>query len=294
MPIVAVDQTNVADLIRYCAEHGSEHDDSYLPGPGFTPSAQQPSYLLVEDGAVVGAVSLMRTRRYEASRRARFAIFHAVSGSAAAYAGLFDAIRPHVDGLRGVYLFIPDDRRQAAAALEGLGFAVARYSFVLVNRQPHPYEVRFPAGFTVASLRPADAEGIRQFTRCVNENFAELAGHTDLSPGEVRGWFDEAGYLEQGIFLLRKDGEAAGTLCVMREYADSQTAEVIALSVARRYRGRGLGRRLLRFANAFAVRRGFSAVILSVNAENRSALCLYRSEGFDLVETVACYALDLT
>jgi mycothiol synthase len=78
----------------------------------------------------------------------------------------------------------------------------------------------------------------------------------------------------------------------MREFGDRNAAEIIALSIAREFRGKGLGRMLLRCAVRFAVSNRLQPVILSVNAENGSALGLYTSEGFVLVETGVCYARD--
>ncbi len=74
--VEAVDTINRSRFIRYAAEHGSEHDDSYLPGPGFEPSPEHPAYLLLQDDVVIGAASLMRTPRYLQAGRSRFSIFH--------------------------------------------------------------------------------------------------------------------------------------------------------------------------------------------------------------------------
>jgi ribosomal protein S18 acetylase RimI-like enzyme len=52
-----------------------------------------------------------------------------------------------------------------------------------------------------------------------------------------------------------------------------------------------LGRMLLRYGVSSAHSAGFSKAVLSVNAENETALRLYRSEGFLTVETVVCYSL---
>jgi ribosomal protein S18 acetylase RimI-like enzyme len=49
---------------------------------------------------------------------------------------------------------------------------------------------------------------------------------------------------------------------------------------------------LLRHAVGFAVQNRFGSVVLSVNAENESALRLYQSEGFSVIETMVCYAKD--
>jgi mycothiol synthase len=281
-----------ARLIRYCAEHGAEHDSSYLPGRDFTISPETPAFLLWDHGTVVGAVVLMRTARYLSAGRGRFSILHSVRGTQEAYAELLAAIRPHCSDLRSVYLFVPEQKQDTAAILARLGFHIERYSFVLERGGAVAAEVRFPDGVAVHHLDPSDRVGLSDFARCLNEAFRELAGHTDSSADDIRAWFDEEGYLEGGICLLRRLQEPAGTVWVMREAENRMAAEVGAFGIVDRHRGLGLGRSLLRYACSFAAGMGLDPVILSVNAENEAALRLYRSEGFVLTETVVCYALD--
>lgn len=283
-----------ARLVRYCAEHGAEHDASYLPGRDFSISPEYPAYLLWQDEAAVGAVVLMRTERYLSVRRGRFSIFHSVPGTREAYAALLGAIRPHFAGLRSVYLFIPEQKHDTAAILAQLDFRIERYSFVLENRGAGVAEARFPDGYTIHPLDPSDRAGLSQFASCLNDTFSELAGHIDSSADDIRAWFDDEGYVEGGICLLMRDQEPVGTFYVMRESENREAGEVGAFGILDRYRGMGLGRSLLRHACSFAAVKGLNPVILSVNAENETALGLYKSEGFVLTETVVCYALDCT
>jgi mycothiol synthase len=293
LSIETVDDSNAQRLIQYCGERGAEHDTSFLPGHGFAASPEEPAYLLLKDRQVVGAVALLRTPRYLSAGRGRFAIFHSMLDSTEAYTRLFEAIQPHFRDLRRVYLFIPEKKRSTAAILTHLGFGIERYSFVLINRGPGRGELRLPEGFLISALGPTDRMGIEQFAHCVNECFAELAGHTDLPPDEVLRWFADPAYLEEGMCLLRMRGQPVGTVCITREYGNESGAEVSGLGVVPSLRGRGLGKALLRYAGAFALQRGLDTVVLSVNAENKSALGLYRSEGYELIDTVVCYALDL-
>lgn len=291
LKVERVQQSNQAEFVRYCAGYGSEHDDSYLPGDDFTPSPDQPSYLLSDGDSVVGAVSLMRSQRFEEAGLGRFAIFHSKLGTADAYQRLVEAIRPNFEGLGAVYMFVPSEKLETAEILKQLGFEIERYSFVLLNREPGIPEVRFPDGFELRELDPSHNESVSAFAASLNANFSELAGHLDLPAEEVRGWFDDPTYLQGGIQALMQDGQLAGTISITREYEDPNLAEVSAFGVNKELRGRGLGRMLLRAGVSFAVTRGFPAVILSVNAENESALSLYRSEGFEVIETVVCYRL---
>jgi len=280
---------NVDRFVRYCARHGTEHDDSYLPAPDFSPSPSQPAYLLVGDGEVLGAVGLLRWERFLSLQKARFSIFHSRLASQAAYSMLFEAIRPHLSDLASAYLFIPDTLPQTARILEQLGFEIERYSFVLINHKPRFKALDLPPGAGITALRPGDAQLIRGFAACLNTNFNALAGHTESTLESVSEWLSDALYLEDGVRMLFVDGEPAGTLSVAREYSDPAMAEISALSVSPEQRGRGLGRLLLQDGVNFAVERGFQRVVLSVNAENRQALELYRSADFDLEQTIVCY-----
>lgn len=290
LSVESVDTDNVARFIRYATDHGSEHDDSYLPGPGFMPSPGFPSYILLQDDAVIGAASLMRTPRYVEAGRSRFSIFHSIEPSPQTYSLLFNAIRRHFDGLRSVYLFIPEARRASAQAVRQLGFAVERYSFVMVLKEPKPAGLVVPEGLTLRPIRPEDRSSVQLFADAVNASFDGLAGHLPMPPDGLRDWFSEEAYLEDGIALLLHRDRPVGTVCVMREYEDRNAGDISALTVGKGNRRQGLGRLLLRHAVCFAVWRGLQPVYLSLNAENDSALHLYRSEGFVVMDTVVCYS----
>ncbi|NLJ47355.1 MAG: hypothetical protein GX430_12465, partial [Treponema sp.] len=48
--VAPVTDANLEDFLSYCSLRGPEHDDSYLPGAGFRPDADHPSFLLLRDG----------------------------------------------------------------------------------------------------------------------------------------------------------------------------------------------------------------------------------------------------
>lgn len=53
--VVPVTEENLEAFLSYCSLRGPEHDDSYLPGSGFRPDADHPSFLLLRDGESAGA-----------------------------------------------------------------------------------------------------------------------------------------------------------------------------------------------------------------------------------------------
>ncbi|MCD6425732.1 MAG: GNAT family N-acetyltransferase [Anaerolineales bacterium] len=289
--ILRVNKDNESQLVDYCAEHGAEHDSSYLPGRDFDFSKEHPSYLLMENKEVVGAIGLMRTKRFLSVNKGRFSIFHSILKTGDAYNQLLEAIRQHIQDLQSVYLFIPEEKDKTAMILTDLGFEIERYSFILEYSDPPLMDPVFTEGISVHPLDSADQEGIRQFVDCLNQEFKDLAGHTTNTVEDIQTWFEDQSYLEGGLCLLKKDQEPIGTIGLMRDLDDSAAGEILAVGILEKYRGLNLGRNLLRYGINFLVKNGFNPLVLSVNGENHGAIKLYESEGFQLTESVVCYSL---
>ena len=290
MKIEKVTKKTGPNLVRYCDKYGTEHDGSFLPGRDFEISDEYPSYLLHQDDQVVGAVSLMRTKRFLSVNKGRFSIFHSTLNTREAYETLLDAIQPHVQDLQSVYLFIPEDKKETAAIISSLDFQIERYSFILERKSEDLYEVVFPGGVVVQSLDCSDQVGISQFAACLNEEFKDLAGHTRSTAEDIRTWFNDHGYVGGGICLLKKGQEPIGTISMMKDLENLEAGEILAFGILTKYRGQELGRNLLRYGVNFLIEKGLNPVILSVNGENHAAFRLYQSEGFILTESVVCYA----
>jgi len=289
--IIRVDKDNQGQLYDYCSKYAIEHDSSYVPGRDFQISEEHPSYLMVTDGQVIGAVSLMRTKRFLSVDKGRFSIFHANNGDPAVYKKLLQAIRPYLDDLQSVFMFIPVENKVSAGILSELGFEIERYSFVLERSEPALAEPAFPGGFTVHPLVPTDQEGISQFAACLNEEFKELAGHTPSTGEDISTWFEDQSYIEGGICLLKKEQEPVGTISMMRDLDDVDSGEILAFGILKKYRGLDLGRNLLRYGINYLIGKDLKPIILSVNGENQGAISLYEKEGFILTESVVCYSL---
>ena len=289
--IIRVDKDNQGQLYDYCSKFAIEHDSSYVPGRDFDLSEEHPSYLLLENGQVIGAVSLMRTKRFLSVNKGRFSIFHANNGDQAVYKKLLEAIRPHMDDLQNVFMFIPEINEVSAGILSELGFEIERYSFILERSEPALSEPVFPGGFTVHPLDPTDQEGISQFAACLNEEFKELAGHTPSTAEDIHTWFEDQGHIEGGMCLLKKEQDPVGTISMMRDLDDMDAGEILAFGILEKYRGLNLGRNLLRYGINYLIGKGLKPIILSVNGENHGAINLYEKEGFNLTESVVCYVL---
>jgi ribosomal protein S18 acetylase RimI-like enzyme len=86
-----------------------------------------------------------------------------------------------------------------------------------------------------------------------------------------------ASYKLDGFFLAEADGEIVGMLSVYPSYHGFGE---VGMSVAKEWRGRGVGSALMEQAIAFARERGLHKLSLDVFAHNEAAIKLYKKHGF--------------
>ncbi len=304
-------------FLAYCARHGAEHDESYIPGSSWAFGEDFPSFIMTDgNGAARGAAAFMLSPSFRAARRARVAILHALGDqSATAYRPLLEAgVKALGSQADDCYLFIPEELAAQREAFEGLGFLFERTAYLMTAPTYSALSVPkakadLPAGYGVRALeKPGQAtlsggmaggatrvfpEGLEDFVAVRNRNFRELQGSMDTRPEDLLEFMDAAEYLPGGLMLaLSPDGAPCGTLRVERD--DEEGSGFIGtLSVDKEHRGKGLARALVRIALAFCRQAGFREAGLSVNAGNRNALRLYESEGFSVVKAMSCLSLRL-
>ncbi len=108
--------------------------------------------------------------------------------------------------------------------------------------------------------------------------------------GEHFGWIDEtcnpdlddleAAYLRPGhcFVVAELDGAIIGTGALVAE--NPGVGRLVRISVDRRFRGRGIGRRLVQRLIAEARARGYQRVVCETNDDWSDAVALYRACGF--------------
>ena len=323
-----VGPADLPDFLAYAAAYGPSHDESFVPGPGFAPGPEKPSFLLRgPSGEAAGAVSLLLSRSQLASGRGRFALLHsggAGGGSREAYRALLRAALGAAGGkVRSLYLFLPEELAQPRGWLEEAGFSYERTAY-LMGREPDgpggatggaagigglggvtggpggamaarmgPPGAALPEGYSLEAVGRGDKARLAEFVAVRNRNFREVAGS---SPATVEDWeehFDEPEALPGGILLLRSpEGEACGTLFLERDEEEGSVF-IGAVSVDEGRRGRGLGRALVREAVSRGAALGLPRAFLSVNARNDKALGLYLAEGFTARKAMCCLSAGL-
>lgn len=131
---------------------------------------------------------------------------------------------------------------------------------------------------------PADAEAIRAIYN------AEVTSSTvtfDIVPRTVdgqRAWIEEHQGAHPAVVAVA-DGDVAGfgSLSPFRERAAYATTVEDSVYVDGRWRGRGVGRRLLGELVHLATRQGFHTVVARISGDNEPSIALHRAEGFALV-----------
>ena len=182
--------------------------------------------------------------------------------------------------LQGMFTFL-DDRtmRTEQSYLEDLGFDRVRRCRYLVFSPPRDYpRPRFPEGFRL--VRESVPGNERQIAARFNEAFVPPS-LIPAVPENFRPLPGDVWLIRDGALFLYDGRELAGCVQVLRHYEGRTAMTFVArLGVVARYRGRGLGRQLLRAAIEAGREHGFESVKLTVYSDTPDAEHIYRSEGF--------------
>nr|MBC7245102.1 GNAT family N-acetyltransferase [Chloroflexota bacterium] len=97
------------------------------------------------------------------------------------------------------------------------------------------------------------------------------------------------------VFVAVVEGQVMGfvQVGVYFPFLMDHAAEIAALVVDEKWRGQGIGRALLRVAEAWAVENGCAAIYVRTNIVRERAHAFYRREGFQPVKTALTFAKSL-
>jgi ribosomal protein S18 acetylase RimI-like enzyme len=130
---------------------------------------------------------------------------------------------------------------------------------------------------TIRPFQPADQEMARRLI------LAGLGEHFGFVDETMNPDLDDihAHYVDPGHhFLLAEiDGQIIGTGALIEEAP--QTGRLVRMSVDPNYRGRGIGKALVRYLMDVARERGYTRLLTETNDDWYDAIGLYRSCGFE-------------
>ncbi len=140
-----------------------------------------------------------------------------------------------------------------------------------------------PASFTLRQARPADASALVALQADIYREGCWFVGD---GPPSAEAMTRRLRALEPhcGLYLLAVQREQLGGWLELRRLQPRRLAHVavLTLAVAKRWRRRGLGSRLLDRADPWARQVGVAKLQLSVRAGNEAAIALYVKQGFVL------------
>lgn len=201
-------------------------------------------------------------------------------------AGEQAAERGHAAPTIDVGVYRADTAKQALAGQHGFEPATSFHRM----RIDHDGPVEAPVPAAGVTLHTGDDEAVRREAHRVHqEGFAEHFGFVKVG---YDGWYERRQSQSVNdwtqLTVARVDGAPAAMLIGNDQFAtDEGCGYVATLTVLPAYRGRGLGRLLLRHAFAADAARGRKGTILHVDSNNATpALDLYVSSGMRQVMVI--------
>ena len=187
---------------------------------------------------------------------------------------LLDAALPLCRGYTKRLLVTPRGSVGGAAFAHRRGAVLEHSEHALVLIGPPRASARGPD----LSLRVATPSDVPAIERLLDEAF-----HFDAADVAARLATDHARTL-----VVEQEGAVIGTVRVTR---DGDAGGIYGFAIDARFRGKGIGREVLRRACTELHDEGFARVGLEVAVENEHALGLYTSVGFERVTTEDYYAV---
>jgi ribosomal protein S18 acetylase RimI-like enzyme len=133
------------------------------------------------------------------------------------------------------------------------------------------------AGMNEPRIRPATAADVPVIGQIVEQAYRHYIPRIGKPPGPMLD--DYAARVSEGVVWVMEEGSAIAGVIVLIAEADHLLLDNIAVAPARQ--GAGLGRRLLAFADAEAVRRGYQEIRLYTHQTMTENQHLYAAIGYE-------------
>lgn len=189
-------------------------------------------------------------------------------------------------GARAVQIPIAQKMQAGEQFVQQRGFRVVRRHWQMSLTEYGGGAPQIPHGFELRHFVPGDEEGL-----CTLQNLA-FAGSWGFCTNTV----DEIHYLAncslchpEGILFIAEGERLVGYCWTIDDPSDQEKGFIRMMGVDPSYHGRGLGRAILVAGINYLQSRGMTAIELTVDSGNTSAKRLYRSAGFERIDTTLWY-----
>lgn len=205
-------------------------------------------------------------------------------------------------GARVAHVDVRADNAAAGEVLPRLGFSPARRFLELsldLTTAGESAKATTPAvrgrhsdalGLVWRHLAPDEGE---QLTHLQNRAFAGAWGYSPNTVEEITFRTRSGGCTPEDVVMVYQEGRAIGycwtvTSCE-RGMPSTRKGRILMVGVDPDYRGGGIGRQLVLAGLGRLKDKGLEVAELTVDSENRVALALYRSLGFEVQAGTCCY-----
>lgn len=296
MEAIKLDNDKIKEFIDFCIVHRKNVDDSFLYDDdlnNFKPDDNNPTYIVVdENDKIIAAASLILNDYNRRAKKGRFRIFYSIIENKDIYNMMLKKILLHTEGLDMVYVFIPTVNLEHIKCVRDLKFNIYRYSLLLARKVSEWLSYDLPLEYNIRPFKNGDEE---IWCNIRNTSFKNLLGSdTPITPKAVSDMMNSEENIDGGSLILFHGDRPIGVVRGAKdELDDKPIMDIGPLAIMPEYQGKGLGRCMLRAAINFGKSKNYDKVVLCVNSENENAKKLYIQEGFEQVEEVVCYKLDL-
>ena len=174
---------------------------------------------------------------------------------------------------------VPNPAAEAFCAKQGLSPGRKYWLMERPGRSVEPS--LWPAGTAIRAFEDRERD-LALFVDVFNRSWREQDHGFLVTVEDARQLIANGSVDPAAIFLAEAGGEPVGFVRCARH---ATRGEVAVLGVVPEWRGRGLGRALLRWGTRWLLDRGAEPVTLLVDGKNDRALVLYRGEGFEVRRT---------
>ncbi len=141
--------------------------------------------------------------------------------------------------------------------------------------------MRFGEGIILRDLKPEDINSLIEFhKKSISINFPGIRPAPKNFKNNLLKWFKKE---PRGINVLEKEGKVIGYMWLNTKYNSFRKKRfglIRQLFIKEGYRGRGLAKQLVKFAEEYFKKRGANYMELKVTLINKAAISLYKKAGF--------------